>query len=119
MIWTGAVNVAPVGIRSPEHPARRESIYRLSYPGPTDFEGTFPNQLEATTENSMLYLYFHTHTHTHTRHAARFCLAVHFSLQKFQIRYLFVFDSKETGLLPKSITEKRILFAYGWLSIFD
>jgi len=68
MIWMGAENFAHTGIRSPEHSARRESIYRLSYPGLTDFEGTFHNQLEATTESSMLYLYFlmHTHTHTHT-----------------------------------------------------
>jgi hypothetical protein len=24
----------PTGIRSPDHPARSESLYRLSYPGP-------------------------------------------------------------------------------------
>jgi hypothetical protein len=30
----GAENLAPTGIRSPELPARRESLYRLSYPGP-------------------------------------------------------------------------------------
>jgi hypothetical protein len=27
--WTGAENVAPTGIRSPDHPARSESLYRL------------------------------------------------------------------------------------------
>jgi hypothetical protein len=111
IIWTGAENVAPNGIRSPEHPARRESIDRLSYPCPTDFDCTFHNQLEATTETSMLYLYYlmHACTHIHTRHV-KFCLAVHLSLHKFQIRDLLVFDSIETGLLPKSITEKRALF---------
>jgi hypothetical protein len=30
-VWTGAKNVAPTGIRSPDHPARSESLYRLSY----------------------------------------------------------------------------------------
>ena len=33
--WTGAENLAPTGIRSPDRPARSESLYRLSYPGDT------------------------------------------------------------------------------------
>jgi hypothetical protein len=33
-VWTGAENLASTGIRSPERPARSESLYRLSYPGP-------------------------------------------------------------------------------------
>ena len=32
--WKGAENLAPNGIRSPDRPARSESLYRLSYPGP-------------------------------------------------------------------------------------
>jgi hypothetical protein len=32
--WTGAENLAPTGIRSPDRPARSESLYRLRYPGP-------------------------------------------------------------------------------------
>jgi hypothetical protein len=31
---TGAENLASIGIRSPDRPARSESIYRLRYPGP-------------------------------------------------------------------------------------
>ena len=34
-VWTGAENLAPTGIRSPDHPACIESLYRLSYPGTT------------------------------------------------------------------------------------
>jgi len=34
-IWIGAENLAPTGIRSPDRPARSESLYRLSYPGST------------------------------------------------------------------------------------
>jgi hypothetical protein len=30
----GAENLAPHRDRSPDHPARRESLYRLHYPGP-------------------------------------------------------------------------------------
>jgi hypothetical protein len=33
--WTGAENLAPSGIQSPDFPARRESLWRLSYPGPS------------------------------------------------------------------------------------
>ena len=33
-VWTGVENLAPTGIRSPDRPARSESLYRLSYPGP-------------------------------------------------------------------------------------
>ena len=32
--WTGAVNVAFIGIRTPERPARSESLNRLSYHSP-------------------------------------------------------------------------------------
>jgi hypothetical protein len=32
--WTGGENLAPIGIRSPDRPARSESLYRLSYRGP-------------------------------------------------------------------------------------
>ena len=33
-VWTGAENLALNGIRSPNRPARSESLYRLSYPSP-------------------------------------------------------------------------------------
>ena len=32
-VWTGAENLSPTGIRSPDRAARSESLYRLSYPG--------------------------------------------------------------------------------------
>ena len=32
-VWTGAEKHSPTGIRSPDRPARNESLYRLSYPG--------------------------------------------------------------------------------------
>ena len=31
-IWTGAENLAPTGIRSPDRPSRSQSLYRLRYP---------------------------------------------------------------------------------------
>jgi hypothetical protein len=30
-VWTGAENLAPTGFRSPDRPARSQSLYRLSY----------------------------------------------------------------------------------------
>ena len=30
-VWTGAENLTPIGIRSPERPACSQSLYRLSY----------------------------------------------------------------------------------------
>jgi hypothetical protein len=32
--WTGVENLDSTGIRSPDRPARSESLYLLSYPGP-------------------------------------------------------------------------------------
>ena len=34
-VWTGAENLAPTGIRSPNRPARSESLYRLNQRFPT------------------------------------------------------------------------------------
>ena len=34
LVWTGAENLSATGIRSPDRPARRQSLYRLSYRGP-------------------------------------------------------------------------------------
>jgi hypothetical protein len=31
-VWTGPENLTPTGIRSPDRPARSQSLYRLSYP---------------------------------------------------------------------------------------
>ena len=40
-IWTGAENLAPIAIRSPDRPACIESVHRLRYPSPPPFEGGF------------------------------------------------------------------------------
>ena len=33
-VWTGVENLSPTGIRSPDRPARTESLYPLSHRGP-------------------------------------------------------------------------------------
>jgi hypothetical protein len=37
--WTGAENRTPTGIRSPDRPARRQSLYRLRYPTDDQISG--------------------------------------------------------------------------------
>jgi hypothetical protein len=34
LVWTCAKNLAPAGVRSPDRPARSQSLHRLSYLGP-------------------------------------------------------------------------------------
>jgi len=58
-VWTGAENIVPTGIRSPDHPARSQSLYRLSYPALT-----------------------HTHTHTHTYIYIKVKVKVKFTLEQ-------------------------------------
>jgi hypothetical protein len=40
-VWTGAENLAPTGIRSPDRPARSQSRYRFSYPAHHKMNFTF------------------------------------------------------------------------------
>jgi hypothetical protein len=46
LVWIGAENLAPTGIRSPDLPARSESLYQLCYPGPFKFNIQFINFLK-------------------------------------------------------------------------
>jgi hypothetical protein len=32
LVWTGAQNIAPIGFRTSDRPARSQSLYRLNYP---------------------------------------------------------------------------------------
>jgi len=36
LVWIGAENLAPTGIRSPDIPARGESLHRLRYSSPKE-----------------------------------------------------------------------------------
>ena len=48
-VWTGAENLAPNGIRSPDRLARKESLYRLSYRAQTENKSMLQNNEEETT----------------------------------------------------------------------
>jgi hypothetical protein len=52
-VWTGAENLAPTGIRSPNCPSRSQSLYRLRYPGPFGEHNTSIN----CTKSFYRYLY--------------------------------------------------------------
>jgi hypothetical protein len=44
-VWTCTKNLAPNGIRSPDRPARSQSLYRLSYPGPIGLQYVYKRTL--------------------------------------------------------------------------
>ena len=54
--WCGKFR--PTEIRSPDRPARRQSLYRLRYPAP------YIHMYVCMC--IYIYIYTHTHTHTHT-----------------------------------------------------
>ena len=46
-VWTVAENLATTRIRSPDRPARSESLYRLRYPGPHENDSVNPKFLSS------------------------------------------------------------------------
>jgi hypothetical protein len=54
-VWKGEKNLAPAGIRSPERPARSESLYRLSYSGPPSQPDPMTNRNKRTGSKSYIY----------------------------------------------------------------
>jgi hypothetical protein len=56
-VWPRVENLAPTVIRSPDPPARSDSIYRLSYSGPNDLF------------SSLLFSFLFSHFPTSTLHA--------------------------------------------------
>jgi hypothetical protein len=57
--WTCAKNLSPTGIRSPERPARSQSLYRLNYPAlvHTMFRGQ--NWLLSAIKYIYIYIYIY------------------------------------------------------------
>ena len=52
-VWADTENLAPTRIRSPDRPARSDSLYRLSYPGHTTTKTTTANEnVNMITHNS-------------------------------------------------------------------
>ena len=51
-VWTGAENLTPTGIRSPDRPARSQSLYRLSYPA------LFFNVLAHNLERKLVFFFY-------------------------------------------------------------
>ena len=52
-VWTGAENLAPTGIRSPDRPGRSQSLYPTTLPGPL-YEYDLPH-IKTTAGNGLLY----------------------------------------------------------------
>ena len=45
LVWTGAENLVPTGIRSPDHTARSQSLYQLRYPAHSKGQSQYFNLL--------------------------------------------------------------------------
>ena len=56
-VWTSSENLTPTGIRSPDGPARKESLYRLSYRDP-QYMVPFPIEMHRTDELSSCHNYW-------------------------------------------------------------
>jgi len=51
-VWTGAEYLASNGIRPPGLPARSESVYRMSYPGPQLVKTSFSKLKKMKTKST-------------------------------------------------------------------
>ena len=70
LVWKGAENLTTTGIWSPEHPARSQSLYRLSYPDHVSVFATsliYVNAVRPTFQNTLSA--FATSRSTHTSFA--------------------------------------------------
>jgi hypothetical protein len=68
-VWTGAENLAPTGIRSPDRPARSKSLYRLSYP--VIKASTFIIKDTCVDENCLYSLVYKTQNYVLSKEAKR------------------------------------------------
>jgi hypothetical protein len=59
-VWTGAENLASTGIRSPDRPARSQSLYRLSYPAHTYTCNCIIIHTNTYTYNTYVNIFFST-----------------------------------------------------------
>ena len=63
-VWTGVENLSRTGIRSPDRPARKQSLYRLSYTGPifvcvcVSLTHTSAQACEKTQDEQVTFYYF-------------------------------------------------------------
>ena len=71
-VWTGAENLAPTGIRSPDRPARSESLYRLNYSGHDLYRSHTLNQ---TTPKTTALLEPAVHT-CYPHHQTKRCIII-------------------------------------------
>ena len=56
-VWTGAENLGPTGIRSPDRPAHRHSLYQLHYPAHNCFAKAPKNLQDNNEEWIIMYSY--------------------------------------------------------------
>jgi hypothetical protein len=81
LVWTGAENFAPTGIRSPDRPAHSQSLYRLSYPAHMCL-------VRSTNKRVSCYVVFSSHLSPHLaplapKYRPQLCILAHLRLYSF------------------------------------
>jgi len=103
-VWTGAENLAATGIRSPDRPARSQSLYRLSCRGPLLNKRTF----QINTMHVVIRKFQHCKFQTPSEVTAILCSH---SLNLFKICINIMFSSLSWSshcLFSKSFLQKKI-----------
>jgi hypothetical protein len=100
-VWTGAENLAPTGIRSPDCPARRQSLYRLCYPAHT--YGKYRYKFFYTLTLKCHWATFHKH-HSENNYYTEFDLDMnvlspvgHGHVDEHGLPFLFYFTNNATN----------------------
>jgi hypothetical protein len=72
-VWTCAKYLAPTGIRSPDRPAHRQPLYRLSYPA-HDNCSIYPNIKQQCISGNTLLTAFSFQENTYKEHVLTVCI---------------------------------------------
>ena len=108
--WTGAEYVASIGIRSPDPPARSESLYRLSYPS---WIRLTENQLTLVHENKTDYLHLENNYNQHARFEIPTAFAIDITVFVHVTPCMFVETSQHfEGIYCFHLQDRRIKHAW-------
>ena len=81
----------PTGTRSPDRPARRESLYRLSYPGRQNGLDSTTKIIKRQSEPSRDLIPLPSKSHKYTfRHSEKLVDVIHVLLWQFRVSYFVV-----------------------------
>ena len=85
-VWIDVENLTPTRIRSPDCPARSESLYRLSYPG-----SGLPNKTNETHKYRILSKLLHLHVSVYMTILR--VLTEYISVVMWKVQYIYIYNS--------------------------